>query len=227
MSLLLSIETSTSLCSVALHDESKLLYSVENHIPQSASSQLVVMIQQCLTHVNAKANQLNGVIVAAGPGSYTGLRIGVATAKGICYALNVPLLSVNTLELLAYQFQASQKKTEGLLCPMLDARRMEVYCMLLGSSFNVIEPTNAKVIDADSFKEILNDKPIYFFGNGADKCREAIQHKNAHFISGIEPLAAKLGELGHQKFIQSQFEDTATFEPFYLKDFLIRKPNAV
>jgi tRNA threonylcarbamoyladenosine biosynthesis protein TsaB len=227
MSLLLSIETSTSLCSVALHDESKLLYSVENHIPQSASSQLVVMIQQCLTHVNAKANQLNGVIVAAGPGSYTGLRIGVATAKGICYALNVPLLSVNTLELLAYQFQASQKKTEGLLCPMLDARRMEVYCMLLDSSLTIIEPTHAKIIDAASFEETLNKKEIYFFGNGADKCREAIQHKNAHFISGIEPLAAKLGELGHKKFIQSQFEDTATYEPFYLKDFLIRKPNAV
>jgi tRNA threonylcarbamoyladenosine biosynthesis protein TsaB len=227
MSLLLSIETSTSLCSVALHDEGKLLYSVENHVPQSASSQLAVMIQQCLTHMSAKANQLNGVVVAAGPGSYTGLRIGVATAKGICYALNVPLLSVNTLELLAYQFQASQKKLDGLLCPMLDARRMEVYCMLLNSSLTIIEPTHAKIIDTASFEEMLNEKEIYFFGNGADKCKEAIQHANAYFISGIEPLAAKLGELGHKKFIQSQFEDTATYEPFYLKDFLIRKPNAV
>jgi tRNA threonylcarbamoyladenosine biosynthesis protein TsaB len=226
MSLLLSIETSTSLCSVAVHEGRQLLHSVENHVPQSASSQLAVMIRQALAAADRKPNQLQGVVVAAGPGSYTGLRIGVATAKGICYALNIPLLSVNTLELLAHQFYSSHTKIEGVLCPMLDARRMEVYCMMLDTSLVVIEPTHAKIIESNSFEEILNSKPIYFFGSGAEKSKEAIQHTNAHFILGIEPLATKLGELGYKKFNQSQFEDVTTFEPFYLKDFLIRKPNA-
>ncbi len=240
MSLLLSIETSTSICSVALHEEGSLIKSIQNDVPQSASSQLAVMIDQALELTKKKANQIQAVVVSAGPGSYTGLRIGVATAKGICYALNIPLLSVNTLELLAYQYSSTKLEAspfsigEGsemilseVLCPMLDARRMEVYCMLLDSSLSILEPTHAKIIDESSFKDQLNRLPIYFFGNGADKCREAIKHPNAHFISGIAPSAAKLGELGFKKYKEALFEDVATFEPFYLKDFLIRKPNPV
>jgi tRNA threonylcarbamoyladenosine biosynthesis protein TsaB len=240
MSLLLSIETSTSICSVALHEEDHLIQSIENEIPQSASSQLAVMIHQALESVKKKPNQIQAVVVSEGPGSYTGLRIGVATAKGICYALNIPLISVNTLELLAYQYSSSIGEAspfsfgKGLgmrlgevLCPMLDARRMEVYCMLLDSNLSTLEPTHAKIIDESSFKDQLDQQPIYFFGNGADKCKEAIKHPNAHFISGIAPSAAKLGELGFKKYKAALFEDVATFEPFYLKDFLIRKPNPV
>lgn len=269
MSLLLSIETSTSICSVAIHEEGHLVQSIENEIPQSASSQLAVMIDQVLESCKKRPNQIQVVVVSAGPGSYTGLRIGVATAKGICYALNVPLLSVNTLELLAYQYSSSKVETspfslgEGLgmrpaeaspspleraggevskaspfshgegsgmrlgeaLCPMLDARRMEVYCMLLNSDLTILEPTHAKIIDESSFKDQLNERSIYFFGNGADKCKEAINHPNAHFISGIVPSAARLGELAFKKYKAALFEDVATFEPYYLKDFLIRKPN--
>jgi tRNA threonylcarbamoyladenosine biosynthesis protein TsaB len=267
MSLLLSIETSTSICSVALHEEDHLIQSIENEIPQSASSQLAIMIHQALESVKKKPNQIQAVVVSAGPGSYTGLRIGVATSKGICFALNIPLLSINTLELLAYQYSSSIGEAspfsfgEGLgmrpesaiptlhdlsklkaeaspppperglggevLCPMLDARRMEVYCMLLDSNLSILEPTHAKIIDESSFKDQLDQQPIYFFGNGADKCKEAIKHPNAHFISGIAPSAAKLGELGFKKYKAALFEDVATFEPFYLKDFLIRKPNPV
>jgi tRNA threonylcarbamoyladenosine biosynthesis protein TsaB len=260
MSLLLSIETSTSVCSVALHEEGHLIQSIENEIPQSASSQLAVMIHQALESAKKKSNQIQAVFVSAGPGSYTGLRIGVATAKGICYALQVPLISINTLELLAHQFHSShyietppfshgegsgmRLKSEAspsplagerglgcevgeVFCPMLDARRMEVYCMLLDSNLSILEPTHAKIIDESSFKEQLDQRPIYFFGNGADKCKEAIRHSNAHFISGIVPSAAKLGELGFKKHQAALFEDVATFEPFYLKDFLIRKPNPV
>ncbi len=251
MSLLLSIETSTLICSVALHEEGYLIQSIENEIPQSASSQLAVMIHQALESAERKPNQIQAVVVSSGPGSYTGLRIGVATAKGICYALNVPLLSINTLELLAYQYSSSKVEPspfslgEGsgmrlaeaspserglggeVFCPMLDARRMEVYCMLLDSNLSTLEPTHAKIIDESSFKDQLDQQPIYFFGNGADKCKEAIKHPNAHFISGIVPSAVKLGELGFKKYKATLFEDVATFEPFYLKDFLIRKPNPV
>ena len=273
MSLLLSIETSTSVCSVAVHEEGRLLELVQTEIPQSASSQLAVMIKQALDAIGKSPNQLQGVTVAAGPGSYTGLRIGVATAKGICYALQVPLLSINTLELLAYQFSLSSsleltinkfekdemnfRNTENLtttvtpllgrgaggevlknefsgrspggeaLCPMLDARRMEVYCMLLDSDLASIEPTQAKVIDTNSFSDILTQRPIYFFGDGALKCQEIIKHPNAHFVPGLIPSAAQLGELGFQKWKSKEFEDVASFEPFYLKDFMIKKPNLV
>jgi tRNA threonylcarbamoyladenosine biosynthesis protein TsaB len=228
MPLLLSIETSTSICSVAIHEDGHLLHAIQNQVPQSASSQLAVMIQQALAAAEKKTNQLRGVVVASGPGSYTGLRIGVATAKGICYALQVPLVAVNTLELLAYQFHLAFSKNaerDSIFCPMIDARRMEVYCMLTHSDLSILEPTHAKVIDSTSFEEVLAKQPMYFFGNGADKCKEAITHPKANFISGMVPSADKLGEMGMEKFKRGLFEEITTFEPLYLKDFLIRKPN--
>jgi tRNA threonylcarbamoyladenosine biosynthesis protein TsaB len=226
MSLLLSIETSTLGCSVALHEQGKLLHSVETQVPQSASSQLAVMIQQVLNESRKKPAELKGVAVAAGPGSYTGLRIGVATAKGLCYALGIPLVSINTLELLAYQFINSKKTEPGssLLCPMLDARRMEVYTILLDAKLNILRPTEAKVIDATSYVDLLENNSIYFFGDGAAKCQEFIKHPNARFVTDIIPLASYLGEMGFAKWEKNQVEDIASFEPFYLKDFLIRKP---
>jgi tRNA threonylcarbamoyladenosine biosynthesis protein TsaB len=229
MSLLLSIETSTLGCSVALHEYGKLLLSVETQVPQSASSQLTVMIQKALNESQKKAAELKGVVVAAGPGSYTGLRIGVATAKGLCYALAIPLVSINTLVLLAYQFTKSKKRdgSKSLLCPMLDARRMEVYTMLMSSDLNIIRPTEAKVIDGTSYIDLLENNPIYFFGDGAAKCQEFIKHPNAHFVSDVVPLACYLGEMGFEKWTKNKVEDIALFEPYYLKDFLIRKPISV
>jgi tRNA threonylcarbamoyladenosine biosynthesis protein TsaB len=231
MALLLSLETSTQSCSAALHDDGALVASKVIETPRSAASQLAVMIDELFQVSNRKPQELKGVIVAAGPGSYTGLRIGVATAKGFCYALNIPIVSVNTLELMAYQFlemDAVKKNIQDdnvILCPMLDARRMEVYCALLDHKLNYIEPVQAKVIDEESFKDIIESTPIFFFGDGADKCKDMIKYPNAHFSLGLIPLASSLGEIGYKKWKEGVYEDLVSFEPFYLKDFLIKKPT--
>jgi tRNA threonylcarbamoyladenosine biosynthesis protein TsaB len=233
MAVLLSLETSTSVCSAALHEDGKLLASLESHIPQSASSKLAVMIDQLFKTTHNLSDSIKGVIVSAGPGSYTGLRIGVATAKGLCVALNVPLLSVNTLELMTYQVISSFTEQElmgevgeALFCPMLDARRMEVYCLIADQKLNVLEQTNAKVIDELSFETWLAKNAIYFFGNGAIKCKSLITHINSRFIEDVIPLASKLGELGYKKFQLNQFENVSSFEPLYLKDFVAKKPKS-
>ncbi len=231
MALLLSLETSTQCCSVALHNDGVLVASRIIETPRSAASQLAVMIDEVFHLANIKPQELKGVIVAAGPGSYTGLRIGVATAKGLCYALNIPIMSVNTLELMAFQFlhtssfEVEINGKEVILCPMLDARRMEVYCALLDGSLNYIDPVQAKVIDGESFNNVLESNPVFFFGDGADKCRDIINHANAHFYTGVSPLASSLGEIGFRKWKAGEYEDLVSFEPFYLKDFLIKKPN--
>ncbi len=186
------------------------------------------MIDEVCKQAAKTPSDLQGVIISEGPGSYTGLRIGVATAKGICFTLQIPLVAINTLHLLAYQFKKTNSVLDNaLLCPMLDARRMEVYCMLLDNQLNVVKPTEAKVIDTTSFQEELASQSIHFFGNGATKCKEAINHPGAHFHEGLIPLAQSLGELGFEKFTNGHTEDLAHFEPYYLKDFMIRKPNTV
>jgi tRNA threonylcarbamoyladenosine biosynthesis protein TsaB len=228
MALLLSIETSTHSFSCALHREGKLIGQAESLLPQTTASMLAVMIEKLFNDAQVKKNILSGVVVASGPGSYTGLRIGVATAKGICYALNIPLTSVNTLYLMAYQVRNLLDQNDStLLCPMLDARRMEVYCTLLNYNLDVVEPIQAKVLDENSFDEQLRDRTIYFFGEGSDKFQSIVNNQAAKFISKITPSANALGELGYQKFIKTDFEDIEHFEPFYLKDFLIKKPNSL
>jgi tRNA threonylcarbamoyladenosine biosynthesis protein TsaB len=231
MALLLSLETSTQCCSVALHEEGVLVISKVVETPRSAASQLAVMINEVFHDSNHKPQNLQGIIVAAGPGSYTGLRIGVATAKGLCYALNIPIVSVNTLELMAFQFLEVEslknhlRNNNALMCPMLDARRMEVYCALLDQNMNYADEVQAKVINDESFKDVIESKPIFFFGEGADKCKDVIKHSNAYFFSGIIPLASSLGVIGYKRWKEGGHEDLVSFEPFYLKDFLIKKPN--
>jgi len=234
MALLLSLEASTQVCSVALHKEGKLLAARETQTPRSAAAQVAVMIQEVIAQSKCKPADLNGVIVASGPGSYTGLRIAVATAKGLCYALNIPLISINTLQLLASQGKdgvtmepPSLDLSKVLFCPMLDARRMEVYCMLLDFNLQEIEPTQARIIDERSFAKHLEQKTIYFLGEGAQKCIGVIDHPNALFFPHFTPDAKRLGEMGYSKWKHSQFEEVVTFEPLYLKDFLITKPNLV
>jgi len=248
MALILSLETSTTICSAALHEDGTLLASKELLTPQSASSQLAPIIDQLLKESKISPKEIQAVAVASGPGSYTGLRIGVATAKGLCFALQVPLIAINTLELMAYQVVNSssspsplergpglpaegrfspQAGGEALLCPMLDARRMEVYCLLADLDLNSVEQTQAKVIDEVSFTELLDRKSIYFFGNGADKCRDIIKHPNAKFMEGINPSAKQLGEMAFQKFSENEFEDLSSFEPHYLKEFMVKKPKTV
>jgi len=235
MAVILSLETATSVCSAALHDNGKLLAASEHHVPQSTASMLAVLIDEIFKKTSIKSSQLNAVAVSAGPGSYTGLRIGVATAKGFCYALNIPLIAINTLELMAYQVAANTPSPlergrgeagAALLCPMLDARRMEVYTLLAGPDLKVIESTEAKVIDELSYQSWLEKNKILFFGNGSDKCKEMIRHENAVFIPGVIPSAAKLGEMAFQKFNSNQFEDLAAYEPYYLKDFMVKKPKS-
>lgn len=225
MSLILSLETASTVCSVALHDDGIIKASSHLFISQSASSQLAVMVDELLKRCDLKPNQLNAVAVSEGPGSYTGLRIGVASAKGLCYALDIPLIAVNTLESMVQKI-ATQFSDEIILCPMLDARRMEVYCLLANNKGDVLEPTQAKVMDETSFEEVLSKNKVVFFGNGAAKCKEVITNANAIFLSDIVPSAEQIGELAFKKFQTQQFEDLANFEPFYLKDFLIKKPKS-
>jgi tRNA threonylcarbamoyladenosine biosynthesis protein TsaB len=231
MALLLSLETSTHSFSCALHQDGKLVAFKESLDHQTTASLLTVMVDQLFKDAGFQKDQLSAVIVAAGPGSYTGLRIGVATAKGICFTLNIPLISINTLSLMVWQFvmkfSGEYDLNSSLLCPMLDARRMEVYCMLTDKAGRIIEPTQAKVIDELSFSALLDQKEIYFFGEGSDKCKKAIHHSSAKFVGEIKPLASALGAIGFQKFKNNEFENADLFEPFYLKDFVIKKPNLI
>jgi tRNA threonylcarbamoyladenosine biosynthesis protein TsaB len=225
MAVLLSLETSSTVCSAAVHENGKLLGFSELHIAQSASSKLAIIVEGLFKLCGVKPSQLEGVGVSAGPGSYTGLRIGVATAKGFCYALNIPFISVNTLELMAYQV-ALVDGSNSLLCPMLDARRMEVYYMLADRDLTILEGTDAKIVDEFSFKNWLDQYLISFFGNGSAKCKGIIRHPNARYIENINPSASYLGELAFKKFESSQFEDLSSFEPLYLKDFIAKKPKS-
>jgi tRNA threonylcarbamoyladenosine biosynthesis protein TsaB len=225
MSLILSLETSTTVTSAALHDKGKLISFEITHVPNSAASQLAVMIDKLLKQYSGK---LDAVAVSSGPGSYTGLRIGVATAKGLCYALSVPLIALNTLELVAHQLLHSEFYTlNSMLCPMIDARRMEVYTMLFDGELNVVSPTEAKIIDQFSFADQLQKNKIFFFGNGADKCRSTITHPDAVFVDNIFPSAEWMGELAYASFESNRFENLADFEPAYLKDFIAKKPKSL
>lgn len=224
MAVLLSLESSTTICSAALHDDGVCLALEENRVPQSASSMLAVMVENLFRKTGVSATEVAAVAVSSGPGSYTGLRIGVATAKGFCYARNIPLISVNTLELLVRQVAAVHTDT-GMLCPMLDARRMEVYCMLSDRDGSMLEPVGARVIDEQSFGQWLERGVVTFFGNGAEKCKTVIRHSHARFLDGVVPLASMVGVMAQERFTSRRFEDLSEFEPFYLKDFMIKKPN--
>jgi tRNA threonylcarbamoyladenosine biosynthesis protein TsaB len=230
MALLLSLETTAHSFSCALHQQGELIAFREITEPQSTASKLAPAIDEIFQQSGFKKNQLAAVVVAAGPGSYTGLRIGTATAKGICYALNIPLISVNSLLLMAYQVAgnpASKLSDHDLLCPMLDARRMEVYCMLLQKELRTISETEAKVLDENSFQKELTNHTVYFFGDGSEKFKSVVKNPKAKFIEAIHPSAVALGKLGMEKFSKGEFEDLEKYEPFYLKDFVIKKPNLV
>ncbi|HEX8039495.1 MAG TPA: tRNA (adenosine(37)-N6)-threonylcarbamoyltransferase complex dimerization subunit type 1 TsaB [Chryseosolibacter sp.] len=226
MSVILSLETSTDVCSVALHDNQTLLFHSEIHEPQAHAARLAVMIGEASRRAGVAMKSIDAVAVTSGPGSYTGLRIGTSTAKGLCYALDIPLIAVGSLELLAFQ-GSSHNKDRALLCPMIDARRMEVYCLVADDQLSVIEPVAAKVIDGNSFQELLATRQVLFFGNGADKCREVLSHPSAAFLQGVYPSAAALGVMAARKFEGESFEDLVSFKPFYLKEFVAKKAGGV
>ena len=216
MAWILCIETATKSCSVALAKDGHLVAVKEEVSEQySHSEQLTVFIEQLLQQEGLKVSDLDAIAVSSGPGSYTGLRIGVSTAKGLCYASDVPLIAVSTLGAMAQAMK--DKYPEAQLCPMLDARRMEVYCALYSKS--QASPVVAKIIDQDSFWRNCTRTPL-FFGDGADKCQDVLTHTNAHFELGVYPSAANMIPLAQDKFQNQDFEDIAYFEPFYLKDFV-------
>ena len=220
MSLILSIDTSTKVCSVALHQNGKLLAVNELYTEKSHSGMLTTLCENVVKYAGFSLNAVDAFAVAKGPGSYTGLRIGVSTAKGFCFALDKPLIAVNTLEAMAFQVKDFYDETH-LLCPMIDARRMEVYYQVLDNQMNIISETEAKIIDELSFSEILNEKQLLFFGDGAAKCQAEITHKNAVFLhTEIHPSAKTVGILATKSFEKSLFVNVVTFEPFYLKDFV-------
>ncbi len=226
MAHILSIETATNVCSVALHDDGELLGHQELFVDKSHSGLLTLLIDQLVNHCGLSLKQLAAIAISEGPGSYTGLRIGTSTAKGLCYSLEIPMISVSTLEAMLWSVLPFSDKA-SLLCPMIDARRMEVYCLLADAKGRVINPTRAEVIDEESFMEVLEHQEIIFFGNGALKCQQVITHSNATFIDHITPNAKNIGTIASDKYLNKEFVDVAYFEPFYLKDFRPTQPKTM
>lgn len=227
MSCILNIETSTSVCSVAVSNDAECVFNKEDHSGPNHAVKLGVFIDEALSFIDNHAIPLDYVAVSSGPGSYTGLRIGVSMAKGICYGRSVKLLSVPTLELLCVPVLLHHEEIEdnALIVPMLDARRMEVYAEVFDRALRPVRGIHSDIVDENTYKEYLDKGPVYFFGNGAAKCMKAINHPNAHLIEDIEPLAKNMYPLAAKRVAQEKFEDVAYFVPFYLKDFVAKKPK--
>ncbi len=223
---IIHIETSTNVCSVAASHSGTCIFRISNHEGLSHAAMLSPFVQQALDKLKELNLQPYAIAVSGGPGSYTGLRIGVSTAKGLCYGYNIPLIAVDTLQIITESvLKTKETEPDALLCPMIDARRMEVYTALFSSKSELVEGVSAKVIDEQSFSEILDNKTVYFFGNGAAKCKSVITHPNARFIGNIEPLAENMIRLAEDKFMRKDFVDVAYFEPFYLKEFQATTPK--
>ena len=223
MAYILNIETSTTNCSVSLSFEGETLVLKEDYDKNySHAERLHVYIDEVLKQAHIKSSQLDAIAVSKGPGSYTGLRIGVSAAKGLCFSLGKPLIAISTLEALAHQV----KTEEGIIIPMLDARRLEVYSADFDSSYNRLRETQAQVLNEDSFKAFLDEGKVTFIGNGVAKTKELIIHNNAVFIDGKLPSADQMSQLAYNKYKKNDIEDIAYFEPYYLKDFVALKPKA-
>ena len=227
MSCILNIETSTDVCSVAISDNGQVIFNKEDHSGPNHAVKLGVYVDEALSFIDAHGIPLEAVAVSCGPGSYTGLRIGVSMAKGICYGRDVKLISIPTLELMAVPVLLGEHPTEedALIVPMLDARRMEVYAKVMDRALKEVRPIQADIVDADTYKEYLDRGTVYFFGNGAEKCMEVINHPNARLVKGIEPLAKNMAPLAEKRFVEGKFEDVAYFVPFYLKVFVAKMPK--
>ena len=221
MSTLLHIETSTTNCSVSISVDGRVDALVEqNDAGYSHAESLHLFIIQALKTAGLDRSQLDAVVVSRGPGSYTGLRIGVSTAKGICYALDKPLIAVDTLVVLARQIHLEQTD-KSYIVPLIDARRMEVYSAVYDRDYSQIRATEAEIIGPESFSKYLEVAKVYFIGDGAAKCQGVIEHENAIFQDLVHyPSANEMAEIATAKYKAGDFEDLAYFEPFYLKDFI-------
>jgi len=223
LALILNLETATTNCSVSLSKNGETIALKEdNDKSYSHAERLHVYIDDVLKQANIDSNELDAIAVSKGPGSYTGLRIGVSAAKGLCFALEKPLISIPTLASLSHQV----KIDNGIIVSMLDARRMEVYSAIYDSDYKEIRDTQAQILDATSFKDYLEKGKVYFIGNGVDKTKNLITHSNAIFIEGRLPSAKEMSLLTYIKYKAKNFEDVAYFEPYYLKDFVALKPKS-
>jgi len=216
---ILNIETATKNCSLSLAKDGKTILTKEiAEQGYSHAEKLHVFMEEILNETGISAHDLKAVAVSKGPGSYTGLRIGVSSAKGLCYALGIPLISVDTLQVLAKQVKVEQ----GIIVPMIDARRMEVYSAIFDKNHQNIKEVQAEVLTDNSYAEF--DDPVYFIGDCQEKCQTVLTKPNFIFIPEIVfPSSKEMSQLSFEKFTNNDFEDVAYFEPFYLKDFLVSK----
>jgi tRNA threonylcarbamoyladenosine biosynthesis protein TsaB len=227
MTCLLAIETSTKFCSLTLAVDGESIFDRISLAGASHASQLGVFALEAVKYARANHFKIDAIAVSAGPGSYTGLRIGISEAKGLCYGIEIPLIAIPSLKILvsacfshlASSFSLEEISAERLYCPMIDARRMEVYTALYDSNLNEIHPVQAKIITENSYKEYLDEHPVVFFGDGSDKCHKVVQSPNALFVKNIYPNAKALIPLAEKAFENGEFADVAYFEPFYLKEF--------
>ena len=227
MSCILHIETSTKVCSVAVTEDGAVLFEKTDKEGPSHAVQLGVFVDEALSYTDNHGIPFDAVAVSCGPGSYTGLRIGVSMAKGLCYARGLRLIAIPTLELLCVPvlLQHDDLPEDAVLCPMIDARRMEVYSALYDRALHTVRETGADIVDEATYQEYLEGRPMYFFGDGAEKCKAKITHPNAHFMVDVLPLARYMGPLAEKAMAEGRFEDVAYFEPFYLKEFIASKPK--
>ncbi len=232
MAVILNIETSTEVCSVALAKDGILLFEKESREGLSHSELLTVFIEELFAENHFDIKDIDAVAVSKGPGSYTGLRIGVSVAKGLCYALDIPLISVGSLDAMGdfmvkkrQDYIAENSEDNLLFCPMIDARRMEVYMAIYNTRGETIHPVSAEVIDENSFTKEFNRHKILFFGNGSEKCKAQLNHSNAMFCGPLKTSARFMFFLAEEKYNKMEFEDVAYFEPFYLKNFVATIPK--
>jgi tRNA threonylcarbamoyladenosine biosynthesis protein TsaB len=222
MANILLIETSAEICSVAIESDGKILNIQMSNDAMQHATHLPVYIENAIKLIRQQNITLDAVAVSAGPGSYTGLRIGVSTAKGLCYAIGCKLIAIDTLKIIATSLQ-QDIPANAIICPLIDARRMEVYTAMFDSNLNEISPAEAKIIDETSFSEI--NCPIYFCGSGAEKCSTVIKNPNAQFFTSVQPTANMMVSLAENAYSNNQFEDVAYYEPFYLKEFYTPQKN--
>lgn len=237
MAILLNIETATTVCSIALSRDGKLLAIKESDEARSHAESITVFIEEVVSQAGFTLNDIDAVAVSKGPGSYTGLRIGVSTAKGLCYSLEKPLIAINTLQSMGYYLSKSElvktivsngaDQTEFLICPMIDARRMEVYSGFYDLNNTCIRETSADIIDETSYSSILEKYKVIFCGDGAAKCKPVFEkHPHAIFLDAVFPSAVYMIELAEAAYNKNDFVDVAYFEPFYLKDFFTPAPKS-
>lgn len=230
MSCILHIESSTSVCSVAVSQDSHVIYHEEEFDGPNHARRLAPMVEAAASFADSHAIPLDAVAVSEGPGSYTGLRIGVSVAKGLCYGRSLPLINVPTLEIMCVWplIYGPELPDDALLCPMIDARRMEVYAALYDRALRPLRPVQPDVVEADTYRRWLDEHPVWFFGNGMEKCRTLQEaHPGAHFLPDITPQAQYMAPLAERRLIDGNTADVAYFEPFYLKEFQATKPRNI